>query len=184
MARSGSPGNTFNIRYPSELLLAKSSHSIIIYDDQAGTAFMAEVDDGEKFALGSEDTQRPWQEFYRGLVGGVELAGDTRYIGRSVPRNDALYKVRGKAKYAANVSLPDMLHGRFVRSIHPYARIKRVDVSKAAALKGVHCVLTAEDIPDDRLLVGSLVKDTPILAKEVVRHVGEPIVAIGAETLE
>src|SRR5262249_5129615 len=46
------------------------------------------------------------------------------------------------------------------------------------------CVLTAADIPDERLLVGSLVKDTPILAKDIVRHVGEPIVAIAAETLE
>src|SRR4051812_10240632 len=115
---------------------------------------MAEVDEGEKFALGNADTQRPWQEYYRGLVGS-ELGGDSRYIGHSVPRNDVLYKVRGKAKYAANVSLPNMLHGRFVRSIHPYARIRRIDISKAAALKGVQCVLTAEDIPEDRLLVGS-----------------------------
>ena len=145
---------------------------------------MANIDEGEKFALGTEDEQRPWQEAYRALVQSFDAEKDYRYIGRSVPRNDVLYKVRGKAKYAANITLPEMLHGRFVRSTHPYARIKRVDVSQASAVPGVRCVLTASDIPDERLKVGSLFKDTPILAKDIVRHVGEPIVAIAADTLE
>lgn len=145
---------------------------------------MTDVDSGEKFALGTEDDQRPWQDAYRSIVEMFENEAGHRYVGRSVPRNDVLYKVRGKAKYAANISLPGMLHGRFVRSTHPYARIKRVDVSKARAAPGVQCVLTAADIPDDRLYVGSLVQDTPILAKDVVRHVGEPVVAIAADTLE
>jgi CO/xanthine dehydrogenase Mo-binding subunit len=144
---------------------------------------MLDIDEGEKFALGTEAEQRPWQSAYRTMVKGFEGAGDSNYVGRSVPRNDVLYKVRGKAKYAANISFPGMLHARFVRSTHPYARIKSVDVSKAAALPGVRCVLTGADIPDERLNVGSLVKDTPILAKTIVRHVGEPIVAIGADTL-
>jgi CO/xanthine dehydrogenase Mo-binding subunit len=164
--------------------LAKASLSIILYDNQAGKLLMSYADTGEKFALGTAEAQRSWQEFYRGLVENFDLAGDYQYIGRSIPRNDVLYKVRGQAKYVANISLPNMLHGRFVRSTHPYARIKRVDVSKAAALEGVCCILTAADIPNNRLLVGSLVKDTPILAKDIVRHVGEPIVAIAAETLE
>ncbi|MCC6949704.1 MAG: xanthine dehydrogenase family protein [Bradyrhizobiaceae bacterium] len=145
---------------------------------------MSSIDDGEKFALGTEGEQRPWQDAYRALVQSFEAGSGRRYVGHSVPRNDVLYKVRGKAKYAANIALPDMLHGRFVRSTYPYARIKRVDVSKASALPGVRCVLTAADIPDDRLKVGSLVKDTPILAKDLVRHVGEPVVAIAADTLE
>lgn len=145
---------------------------------------MAKIDEGEKFALGTESEQRPWQNAYRALVQSFDGDAGRRYVGRSVPRNDVLYKVRGKAKYAANITLPDMLHGRFVRSTYPYARIKRVDVSKAAALPGVRCVLTAADIPDERLKVGSLFKDTPILAKDIVRHVGEPIVAIAADTLE
>jgi CO/xanthine dehydrogenase Mo-binding subunit len=144
---------------------------------------MLEIDKGEKFALGTEAEQDPWQRAYRTIVKEFEGEGDRNYVGRSVPRNDVLYKVRGKAKYAANISMPGMLHARFVRSTHPYARIKRVNVSKAKALPGVRCVLTGADIPDDRLNVGSLVKDTPILAKTIVRHVGEPIVAIAADTL-
>ena len=144
---------------------------------------MLDVDEGEKFALGTAKEQEPWQRAYRELIDGV-ISGDGHYVGRSLPRLDVLYKVRGKARYAANLSMPDMLHGRFVRSIHPYARIKRVDVSRAAGAPGVQCVLTATDIPPDRLLVGSLTKDTPILALDIVRHVGEPIVAIAADTLD
>jgi CO/xanthine dehydrogenase Mo-binding subunit len=138
----------------------------------------------EKFALGTADEQRGWQTFYRDLMRGFEAESHGPNVGRSVPRNDVLYKVRGRAKYAANLSAPGMLHGRFVRSTYPYARIKRIDVSKAAALSGVHCILTAADIPEDRLFVGSLVQDTPVFAKDIVRHVGEPIAAIAADTLE
>ncbi len=143
---------------------------------------MSEFDAGEKFALGSVADQRPWQQVYRGLADPDRQ--EAAYVGRSVPRNDVLYKVRGKAKYAANLTMPGMLHGRFVRSTHPHARILRIDISKAAALAGVVCILTAADIPEDRLHVGSLVHDTPILAKDLVRHVGEPIVALAAETPE
>ena len=148
------------------------------------------LDDGEKFALGTSDEQRPWQAAYRSMIDAMtaktaaeDPAVGHRYVGRSLPRNDVLYKVRGKARYAANISLPDMLHGCFVRSPHPYAKIKGVDVAKARAMPGVQCVLTAHDIPEDRLYVGSLVHDTPILAKAIVRYVGEPVAAIAAESL-
>jgi nicotinate dehydrogenase large molybdopterin subunit len=145
---------------------------------------MTDIEAGEKFALGTEQDQRPWQETYRTLVEQLDPTGGHRYVGQSVPRNDVLYKIRGKAKYAANISIPKMLHGRFVRSTHPYARLKKVDIAAAAVVPGVRCVLTASDIPQDRLMIGSLVKDTPVLAKDIVRHVGEPIVAIAADTLE
>ena len=82
-----------------------------------------DIDSGEKFALGTEDDQRRWQEVYRDLVEEPNQAGDLRYVGKSIPRNDVLYKILGKAKYLANVCLPDMLHGCFVRSTQPYERI-------------------------------------------------------------
>jgi CO/xanthine dehydrogenase Mo-binding subunit len=145
---------------------------------------MLDIDDGEKFALGSAAHQQPWQRIYRELVEPVAETGEHHYVGRSVPRNDVLYKVRGQAKYAANLALPGMLHGRFVRSTYPYARLRRVDVTRAKGAPGVHCVLTSAEIPDERLMVGSLIKDTPILARDVVRHVGEPVVAIAADTVD
>jgi CO/xanthine dehydrogenase Mo-binding subunit len=154
------------------------------------SASMIGSDEGEKFALGTSEEQRPWQAVYREMIeaatgdaAGSEGIVGHRYVGRSLPRNDVLYKVRGKARYAANISLPNMLHGCFVRSPYPYAKIKRVDVAKARALQGVQCVLTAGEIPEDRLYVGSLTYDTPILAKTIVRYVGEPVVAIAAESL-
>jgi CO/xanthine dehydrogenase Mo-binding subunit len=138
---------------------------------------------GEKFALGTAEEQAAWQHVYDDLVSQVidrpELSEHTgESVGKRVPRKDVLYKVRGKAKYAANLTLPNMLHGRFLRSIHPYARIRGIDTSKAECAPGVHAVLTAADVTPDRLYVGSLVQDTPFLAADVVRYVGEPIVAI------
>ena len=97
--------------------------------------------DGIKYALGPADEQAHWQEVYNRLVdralseahGGPPDAGhrETRYVGIPTPRNDAIYKVRGRAEYVGNL-LPDgVLHGRFVRSFHPRARILSVDVSAA-----------------------------------------------------
>lgn len=143
----------------------------------------SELDVGEKFALDGAEEQRHWQEIYREIIGGATKGSDL-FFGHSIPRNDVLYKVRGRAKYAANVTMPGMLHGVFLRSPHAYAKIKRVDVSKAKTAPGVQCVLTAWDVREEGLMVGSLFEDTPVLAKTVVRHVGEPIVAVAAETLE
>lgn len=140
---------------------------------------------GEKFAMGTGGEQVLWQTEYQRIVEEVRAAAGAPagYVGVSVPRHDVLYKVRGRAKYAANLHLEGMLHGRFLRSPHPHGRIARVDVSRARTAPGVHGVLTARDIPEDRLLVGTLENDTPILARGRVRFVGEPIVAVAAESL-
>ena len=148
--------------------------------------------EGEKFALGTVDEQAHWQAEYHRLVRdtvererafpGRDADADPRTIGMRIPRNDALYKVRGRARYAGNVEMEGMLHGRFVRSPHPHARILKIDTSRAEAAPGVRGVLTGAEIPDDRLLVGPISDDTPILARDKVRFAGEPVVAIVAET--
>ena len=150
--------------------------------------------EGEKFALGTAEEQAHWQSEYSRIVRdvlaqtqGVQSHGvgaEPGTVGLGLPRNDVLYKVRGQARYADNVSLDGMLHGSFVRSQHPHARILKVDVSHAERVPGVRAILTANEIPPDRLLVGPLTNDTPILAKQRVRYAGEPIVAIAAESLE
>lgn len=146
------------------------------------------LDQGEKFALEALDGQQRWQDYYRSIVeipaGSPTSDAATPFVGRSVPRNDVLYKVRGRARYAANIDLPGMLHGRFLRSIHPYARIRHIDASPAREVPGVRAVLTGQDIPRDRLYVGSLVQDTPVLARDVVRYVGEPVAVVAAESIE
>ena len=149
-------------------------------------------DIGAKFTLGTAAEEARWQSEYARIVNSVlestpggpsgGTAPDKHFVGRNVPRADVLYKVRGKARYAANVKVEGMLFGRFVRGEHPHARIVRVDTSAAEKAPGVRAVLTAADIPEDRLLVGTLFNDTPILAKDRVRYVGEPIAAIAADT--
>lgn len=148
-----------------------------------------QFDAGEKFALDALDEQAGWQRLYDQLVadvrGEAEVPGyGEGNVGMRMPRKDVLYKVRGKARYAANLSLPGMLHGRFVRSIHPYAKILRIDTSEAEKAPGVHAVITATDMPDEQAYIGAARKDTPFLAKDVVRYVGEPVVAIAAESIE
>ena len=148
--------------------------------------------EGEKFALGTPEEQAHWQNEYYRIVSeaaertpgdeGEAFDGDGPWVGMRLPRNDALYKVRGRARYAANLSPEGMLHCRFVRSEHPHARILNVDVSKARAAPGVCAVLTATDIAPERLLIGTLTEDTPVLAGDRARFAGEPIVAVAAES--
>ncbi|HLH48697.1 MAG TPA: hypothetical protein VKV96_05090, partial [Roseiarcus sp.] len=68
-------------------------------------------------------------------------------VGRSVKRTDTLEKVTGQARYAGDLALPGTLHGKIKRSTIAHALIKRIDASKALALKGVKAVLTHENVP-------------------------------------
>ncbi len=121
----------------------------------------------------------------------VELP-ELRQVGKPLRRVDALGKTTGTTVYSGDFTMPNMLHAKVFRSREPSARIKRLDVSRARALPGVVCVLTAADLPDARLVTdmpgqtgqkrraGS---DAPVLASDVVRFAGEPIALIAAETL-
>lgn len=114
-------------------------------------------------------------------------------VGKPLRRTDALGKTTGTIIYSGDFALPKMLHAKVFRSTEPSARIKRLDISKAAALPGVACVLTAEDVPGGALVTDMPGQtgqkrragtDAPVLAHDVVRFVGEPIVLVAAETLE
>jgi CO/xanthine dehydrogenase Mo-binding subunit len=104
-------------------------------------------------------------------------------VGRSLPRLEARAKVTGRAEYVHNLRLPGMLHGKIFRSTMPHGRIKRIDVSEAAALPGVHRVVTCDDI---RTIIpnpyyGPAFHDQPILADGKVRFAGEPVAVVLAE---
>src|SRR5436309_586303 len=70
-----------------------------------------------------------------------------RIIGHSRPKIDALSKTTGAAKYADDLSMPRMAYAKLLRSIHPHARIRAIDVSRALALPGVFTVITGRDLP-------------------------------------
>jgi CO/xanthine dehydrogenase Mo-binding subunit len=102
----------------------------------------------------------------------------TSAVGGSQPRLDANPKVLGKAAYAADMRLPDMLHGRPVLSEHAHARVLSIDTAAALAVPGVHAVLTAADLP---------IRDQggrafePLARREVV-YAGQPVALVVAET--
>ena len=104
-------------------------------------------------------------------------------IGHSVSKVDALDKVLGRALYSEDISFPNMLYGRVLRAGIPHAIIEEIDTSKAKAIKGVVCVLTAEDIPGINRY-GIAFQDQYALAADRVRYIGEPVALVASETDE
>jgi CO/xanthine dehydrogenase Mo-binding subunit len=100
-------------------------------------------------------------------------------IGQPVGRAEGPEKVSGAAVYPADINLPGTLVGKCLRSPYAYARITSIDASAARRVPGVHAVLTGFDIPD--LLVGRMLRDMPILARDVVRFVGQKVAAVAAD---
>src|ERR671933_843956 len=70
-----------------------------------------------------------------------------RIIGRSRKKIDALSKTTGAAKYADDISLPRMAFAKLLRSVHPHAHIRSIDLSRALALPGVLAIITGPDLP-------------------------------------
>jgi CO/xanthine dehydrogenase Mo-binding subunit len=103
-------------------------------------------------------------------------------IGQSVPKLEARAKVTGSAVYTDDLYRPRMLHAALLGSPCPHARILRYDTRAALAVPGVRAVLTAEDLPAN--LIGHTHRDEPILARDTVRYLGEPVAAVAAETLD
>ena len=89
-----------------------------------------------------------------------------KVIGSSVPRAESVEKVTGKAVYAVDISLPNMLFGKVLRSPIAYGRIKRIDVSRALSMDGVKAVATGSDVAGVR--IGRQIYDMPVLADGIV----------------
>src|SRR5713101_2941014 len=117
-----------------------------------------------------------------------QSAGRYRVVGRSPAHHDFVDKVKGSLHYAADWRLPGVLHGRIVRSQLPSAQITGIDVSAARALPGVVAVLTAADVPSNRIVemasggLAELEVTMPVLAEEQVRYMGEPVAVVAAVT--
>lgn len=103
-------------------------------------------------------------------------------IGAAIPRSDAESKVRGEAIYSIDYAEVGMLHAKLLRSPLPAGSIKKLDVSLARRLPGVHAVVTAADAPVER--GGAVVRDQPLFAGSLVRYEGEPIAGVVADTEE
>ncbi|MGH9112444.1 MAG: molybdopterin cofactor-binding domain-containing protein, partial [Acidimicrobiales bacterium] len=101
-------------------------------------------------------------------------------LGDSPIRPDGTPKVQGRFAFASDLQAEGMLWGRTLRSPHPYARVRSVDVGPALAIPGVSCVLTADDVTGASSY-GLIVPDQPVFARDVVRFVGEPVAAVAAD---
>ncbi|MGZ4470350.1 MAG: xanthine dehydrogenase subunit D [Nocardioidaceae bacterium] len=108
-----------------------------------------------------------------------EGAGSGR-LGDSAARPDGILKVTGEFAYGSDLWTDDMIWGVTLRSPHPHARIRSVDIGPALATPGVYAVLTADDVPG-RNRVGLEHDDQPALAEEVVRYRGEPVALVAAD---
>src|SRR5882672_8698637 len=130
--------------------------------------------------------------------GGRDDAGvhamTTRYFGAPVKRNEDHRLLTGQSLFIDDVELTGMLHVAFLRSQVAHARIRSIDVSKALERRGVVAAYTADDLGAYWQPGPLLVPPPPIagivfnqrtqvpLAKDKIRHVGEPIAIIVAES--
>ena len=103
-------------------------------------------------------------------------------VGKPVTREDGPDKVSGHTRYSGDLILPGMLWGKVLRSPVPHARIVHIDIAGALKLPGVHAVLTGRDLAG--MLVGRTLRDTPLLAQDKVRFVGEKVAAVAADNLD
>jgi xanthine dehydrogenase D subunit len=107
-------------------------------------------------------------------------AGVAGGVGEAAPRPDGVPKVRGEFAYGSDLWAPFMLWGATVRSPHPHARIRAIDVSPALTMPGVAAALTHRDVPGRRTY-GLEVPDQPVLAWDRVRYQGEAVAIVAAD---
>jgi len=104
---------------------------------------------------------------------------DLNLIGKPQRKIEGLEKSTGRAVYTDDIQLPGMLHGKILRSPHPHARIVSIDTSAAAAVEGVHAVVTGRDMPVTYGIIPWTPDEYP-LALDRVRYIGDGVAAVAA----
>ncbi len=122
-------------------------------------------------------------EAIQAVACGEECLREQGGLGTSVARLDAVEKVTGSAQFGADVSRPGQLWGAVVRSTRPHARILAIDPAEALSVPGVAAVVTGADLTPD-LYYGVDLHDQQVLARDKVRHVGEPVALVAADSPE
>jgi aerobic carbon-monoxide dehydrogenase large subunit len=116
------------------------------------------------------------------------MTTSAKFVGRSVARLEDRPLLTGQGRFAADISFPGQWHMRVVRSPLAHGKILSIDASAAHALPGVHAVWTAADvahIPPIGFRLTGLKELEPyrqsVLARDVVRYVGEPVAVVFAD---
>lgn len=115
-----------------------------------------------------------------------------KWVGTRQIRPDGPDKVTGRAKYAADYTMPGMLIGRILRSPHAHARIKSIDTSKAEALAGVKAVVTSADFPElasemspnSEMVIDFSDVSNNVMARKKVMYDGHAVAAVAATDAE
>lgn len=131
---------------------------------------------------------------YKKIVDGIDLAGkilrgeekidhqeSDSVVGARAYRIDAKEKILGTGVYADDIELPNMAYGSCVRTKHPRARLLKLDISKALSYPGVVGVLTAEDVPANK--IGHIQRDWPVFIEEgqTTKSLGDAFCFVVAE---
>lgn len=104
---------------------------------------------------------------------------ELRVVGQPFRRVDGFAKVTGQTRYADDLSFPRMAFVKLVRSTIPHGRIRSIDLDVAAEVPGVLGFLTGRDLPTTFGIL-PVSQDEHPLALDLVRHVGDPVVAVAA----
>ena len=117
-------------------------------------------------------------------------AVDYKQIGTRPIRPDGVDKVTGRARFGADLILPNMIHGKVLRSPHAHARIKRIDLTDALAIDGVFAAISGADFPaiegggeiggEGGGSVGDVAKN--IMARDKVLYHGHAVAAVAASS--
>src|ERR1043166_9607729 len=103
-------------------------------------------------------------------------------VGSDVAMVGGKAKVTGAADYSPDFVLPRMLNAKALRSPYPHAKLLLVDAGNAEKYPGVIAVVTRDDLNGINSYFGPVVDDQPVVATDRVRHVGEPVALLAAET--
>ncbi|MFP3854737.1 MAG: molybdopterin-dependent oxidoreductase, partial [Anaerolineales bacterium] len=119
----------------------------------------------------------------------TDASESTKIVAHPKPKVDAVKLVKGRPVFADDIDLPGMLHAAMLTSPHAHARIRDIDVSEALAMPGVEAVLTYKDVP--RVIYASGGQSYPnphpwdqVSLDNKVRHVGDRVAVVAAETAE
>lgn len=145
----------------------------------------------ESILLGKEEGWGAREQGSKGVEGDSSIqhlnSNVQNPVGQSVPKQDGPDIVAGKPIYTADWAPPGLLHLKVLRSPHPHARIRQIDATKAKALKGVHAVLTHEDVPRRPYSTAGHAEPVPdphdhYLLDNKVRYVGDRVAAVVADS--
>jgi carbon-monoxide dehydrogenase large subunit len=113
------------------------------------------------------------------------------WIGEALARFEDERFLKGEARYVGDMKLPDMLHAAFVRSMYAHGRLRGIEAEAAKSAPGVRLVLTGDDLEGETDPFPVFGRDAdlvpvlhPVLARDRVRYVGEPVALVLADTAE